>query len=138
MQPAVIHPLARGPVAWNVGDYDGARRSFRWDDAAAELIGPRGLNIAEVTVDRRRRDLRRPNAARAALAAPSVWTGLERDLHDVGAMTITMGQLVSTLFDAYDRSLHDEHLAAVATQVHIAELLERRTRARRTRTRKAA
>jgi len=54
-------------------------------------------------------------------------------------MMITMGQLVSTLFDAYDRiSLHDEQLAAVATQAHIAELLERSARARRTRRRKAA
>ena len=46
-------------------------------------------------------------------------------------MTITPGQLVASLFDAYDRSLHDEELAAVATQVCIAELLDQSARARR-------
>lgn len=38
-------------------------------------------------------------------------------------MTITMGQLVSEIFDAYDRELQDAELAAVATQVRISELL---------------
>jgi hypothetical protein len=52
-------------------------------------------------------------------------------------MTITIGQLVSTLFDAYDRELHDERLAAVATQVRIAELLARTPQRRRAQ-RKAA
>lgn len=46
-------------------------------------------------------------------------------------MTITLGQLVSTLFDVYDRELHDERLAAVATQVRIAEILARSPRQRR-------
>jgi hypothetical protein len=40
-------------------------------------------------------------------------------------MMITMGQLVSELFDTYDREFHDEKLAAIATQVRITELLER-------------
>ena len=44
-------------------------------------------------------------------------------------MIITMGQLVSQFFDAYDREFHDEKLAAVATQVRIAELLDRKPRA---------
>ena len=48
-------------------------------------------------------------------------------------MTITLEQLVETLFDAYDRSLHDEELAAVATEVRIVELLEQSARARRAR-----
>ena len=46
-------------------------------------------------------------------------------------MTISMGQLVAALMDAYDGKLHDERLAAVATQVRIAELFEERARARR-------
>jgi hypothetical protein len=49
-------------------------------------------------------------------------------------MTITMEQLVVMLFDSYDRSLHDEQLAAVATEVRIAELLEKNARARQART----
>jgi hypothetical protein len=49
-------------------------------------------------------------------------------------MTITMEQLVVTLFDSYDRRMHDEKLAAVATEVRITELLEQSARARRART----
>jgi hypothetical protein len=45
-------------------------------------------------------------------------------------MTITMGQLVSQFFETYDREFHDEEIAAVATQVRITELLERRARTR--------
>jgi hypothetical protein len=48
-------------------------------------------------------------------------------------MTITMGQLVAQFFEAYDREFHDEELAAVATQVRIAELLEKKPRTRRIR-----
>jgi len=48
-------------------------------------------------------------------------------------MTITMEQLVVTLFDAYGCSLHDDDLAAMATEVRIAELLGQRARARRRR-----
>jgi hypothetical protein len=43
-------------------------------------------------------------------------------------MTITMGDLVSTLFEVYDDELHDQHLAAVATQVRLNELLSQRAR----------
>ena len=50
-------------------------------------------------------------------------------------MTITMGQLVSDLFAKYERELHDEQLAAVATEIKVTELLEglprRRSRSRR-------
>jgi hypothetical protein len=46
-------------------------------------------------------------------------------------MTISMGQLVAALMDAYDGKLHDERLAAVATQVRLAELFHQRARARR-------
>ena len=54
-------------------------------------------------------------------------------------MTITMEQLVVTLFNSYGRSLHDDELAAVATEVRITELLEQSARVRRARTlRKAA
>lgn len=37
-------------------------------------------------------------------------------------MTITMGQLVSQIYEAYGRELGDPQLAAVATEVRIAEL----------------
>jgi hypothetical protein len=53
-------------------------------------------------------------------------------------MTITVGQLVSQFFTAYDREFHDEELAAVATQVRIMELLERTVRARPRRLRRPA
>jgi hypothetical protein len=53
---------------------------------------------------------------------------MERAVHHPLPMTLTIGQLVSTLFDAYDRELHDERLAAVATQVRIVELTSRRSR----------
>ena len=43
-------------------------------------------------------------------------------------MTITLGQLVSDLFARYERELHDPELAAVATQVRVAELQEHATR----------
>jgi acetyl-CoA synthetase len=76
MTAAVIHPIARGGAAPNVCDYDEARRSFRWEDAAAELIGPRGLNIAEVAVARHARGA---NADRIALR----WRGKHGDARDL-------------------------------------------------------
>jgi acetyl-CoA synthetase len=76
MQPAVIHPSQRGDVAWNVRDHDEARRTFRWEDAAAELIGARGLNIAEVAVERHARG---PLAAKVALR----WRGKRGDARDI-------------------------------------------------------
>lgn len=39
--------------------------------------------------------------------------------------TTTMGQLIAKLFSHYERELHDEELAAVATQVALAELMGR-------------
>lgn len=48
-------------------------------------------------------------------------------------MTTTLGDLVSELFDEYERSYGDETLAALATQARITELLRasrRRTYAR--------
>jgi hypothetical protein len=53
-------------------------------------------------------------------------------------MTTTVGKLVSDLFARYERELRDPELAAVATQVRLAELLERATRERRPRDRRAA
>jgi hypothetical protein len=50
-------------------------------------------------------------------------------------MTITMGQLVSDLYAKYERELHDEELAAVATEIKVSELLESMPR-RRARPRK--
>lgn len=38
-------------------------------------------------------------------------------------MTTTLGDLVSELFEAYERSYGDETLAALATQARITELL---------------
>jgi hypothetical protein len=46
-------------------------------------------------------------------------------------MKTTLGQLVATLYSAYDRKLHDRELAAVATQVRMFEMLEARIQARR-------
>ncbi|HSK03416.1 MAG TPA: acetate--CoA ligase [Kofleriaceae bacterium] len=59
----MIHPVARGGAP-NVRDYDEARRSFRWEDAAAALAGPGGLNIAELAVARHARGA---NAEKIAL-----------------------------------------------------------------------
>jgi hypothetical protein len=44
-----------------------------------------------------------------------------------------MEQLVVALFDAYGRLLHDDKLAAMATEARIAELLGQRARPRRER-----
>ncbi|HEU4726746.1 MAG TPA: AMP-binding protein, partial [Kofleriaceae bacterium] len=74
--PAVIHPARRTSVACNVTDYDATRRAFRWAVATAELVGPRGLNIAEIAVDRH---------ARGALAGKVAlrWRGKRGDARDV-------------------------------------------------------
>ncbi len=53
-------------------------------------------------------------------------------------MTLTLGQLVSDLFGHYERELHDSHLAAVATQVKVAEILELATRERKPRSRRSS
>jgi len=55
MGAAIIHPLVRPGVAWNVRDYETARRAFRWSDVSAELSGPHGLNIAELAIGRHER-----------------------------------------------------------------------------------
>jgi hypothetical protein len=65
---------------------------------------------------------------------PSLARGTPAALH-VTTMTITMGQLVSDLYAKYERELHDEELAAVATEIKVAELLETMPR-RRARPRK--
>jgi len=76
MEPAVIHPSVRRGVAFNVADYEAARRSFRWSDAAAQLTGPDGVNIAEIAVLRHARgDLARKIALR--------WRGKRGDTRDV-------------------------------------------------------
>lgn len=46
--------------------------------------------------------------------------GLRRAL--ASPMTITLGQLVSHIFDTYARRLRDDRLAAIATQAEIAQL----------------
>jgi acetyl-CoA synthetase len=76
VKATVIHPAPRSGVACNVADYDAACRSFRWADAAAELTGPRGLNIAETAVDRH---------ARGALAGKVAlrWRGKHGDARDI-------------------------------------------------------
>jgi len=51
MEAAVIHPVVKGR-ACNVPDYEAARAAFRWDDAAAALVGAGGINIADVAVFR--------------------------------------------------------------------------------------
>lgn len=45
-------------------------------------------------------------------------------------MTTTVGQLISDLYAKYERELHDEHLAALATEVRVCELLEQSPRRR--------
>ena len=55
MLTAVIHPAPRGNVPLNIQDYAEARRTFRWEDATAELVGPDGVNIADVAVARHAR-----------------------------------------------------------------------------------
>jgi hypothetical protein len=52
-------------------------------------------------------------------------------------MTTTMGELVSDVFARYEQALHDEELAAVATQVRITELLAQAGARRRSPRRKA-
>lgn len=39
-------------------------------------------------------------------------------------MTTTVGQLISDLYTKYERELHDDELAAVATEIRVSELLE--------------
>ena len=51
-------------------------------------------------------------------------------------MTITMGQLISEVYETYERRYGDTELAAVATQVTLDDVM--RTRARRPRVRRAA
>jgi hypothetical protein len=48
---------------------------------------------------------------------------LERGLHVREDMTTTLGQLVSDLYDKYERSYGDEMLATLATQARIVEML---------------
>jgi hypothetical protein len=52
-------------------------------------------------------------------------------------MTITMGQLVSEVFEAYERRYGDTELAAVATEVTVDDII-RTVSQRRSRSRKAA
>jgi hypothetical protein len=43
-------------------------------------------------------------------------------------MTTTVGQLVASLFDRYKRVYHDRHLAALVTQLHVNDVLQRGAR----------
>jgi len=45
-------------------------------------------------------------------------------------MTITMGQLVSEVFEAYERRYGDTELAAVATEVTVDDIIRIATRRR--------
>jgi acetyl-CoA synthetase len=84
MQPAMIRPVARGGISFHVRDLDEARRSFRWADTSAELVGPGGANIAELAILRHARSA---TAARTALR----WRGKRGDARDV-----TYGELAET------------------------------------------
>ena len=83
MQPAVIHAKPCGPVPPNVRDYEQARRGFRWSDVEAELLGVRGLNIAEVAIERHARG---EQARKIALR----WRGRHGDARDItyGALAV--------------------------------------------------
>ena len=95
MEPAVIRPAMRGGVTFNVRDYETARGSFRWSDAAAELVGPRGVNIAELAV------LRHASSALAAKVALR-WRGKRGERRDVtyrelAASTMQFGNALRAL-----------------------------------------
>ena len=94
MQTAVIHPRARGGVALNVQSYDEARRTFRWDDVSRELVGPNGLNIADVAVLRHARG---PLADKIALR----WRGKRGDAIDIsfGALASDTRRFANALRD---------------------------------------
>jgi len=76
MQSAVIHPRAHEGAPPNIRDYDAARRAFRWADVAAELVGPNGVNIADVAIMRHARG---PLADKTALR----WRGKHGDARDI-------------------------------------------------------
>jgi acetyl-CoA synthetase len=76
VNPAVIHPRRRGAAAWNVGDYDEARRDFRWQTVADELAGPSGFNIAALALGRHAQG---SDAAKIALR----WRGKHGDQRDL-------------------------------------------------------
>ena len=76
MGAIALHPPARGDVSFNVTDDDAARRSFRWDAVAAELVGAGSVNIAELAV------LRHARTARAGKIALR-WRGKHDDRRDV-------------------------------------------------------
>jgi acetyl-CoA synthetase len=77
-QLLIEKPAAAGPPP-NLGDYDAARRSFDWADAARRLDGlpgGRGLNIAHEAVDRHAAG---PDADRVALR----WLGKRGERRDL-------------------------------------------------------
>jgi hypothetical protein len=53
-------------------------------------------------------------------------------------MTITMGQLVSEVFEAYERRYGDTELAAVATEVTVDDIMRTARRPRRSTARRGA
>ncbi len=76
MERAVIRPPTRGGVTWNVTSYDDARRTFHWNDVVGELVGPEGVNIADVAV---LRHAQCPIADKTALR----WRGRRGDSRDI-------------------------------------------------------
>ncbi len=87
MTPAVTHPAKRGAVAWNVRDYEEARRHFRWHTAAAELARTSGFNIAALAVGRHARD------SHAAKKVALRWRGKRGDRRN-----ITYGELATATY----------------------------------------
>ena len=85
MKPAVILPSPVSGIRWNIVDDELARRSFRWSEAALELTGPRGLNMADIAIERHARGA---HAAKVALR----WRGKHG-----GARDITYGQLAGDM-----------------------------------------
>ncbi|HEY6034926.1 MAG TPA: AMP-binding protein, partial [Kofleriaceae bacterium] len=75
MEPAIIHPTAHAGVAWNIADDAAARRTFRWADATAALLGPNGTNIAELAVGRHARAMPEKVALR--------WRGKHGEARDI-------------------------------------------------------
>lgn len=99
------------------------------DDAPGAVFcvtipGSRECSRRSCTAPRSRRNV---GALRSSRTSP----GLVRAVHSAAGMTTTMGQLVASIFQAYQRELGDEQIAAVATQVRLSDLLGKRPASQR-------
>jgi acetyl-CoA synthetase len=120
MTAAVIHPSRRNDVPYNVTDYEAARGSFRWADAIAELAGPRGLNIADLAVERHARG---PLAGKVALRwrgkrgeeRDITYAGLAADMHRFGNALRALGVMPGDVVFALCPRIPALYVAALGT-----------------------